>query len=178
MMWSLVWWPHAMANGINPLLTTAIWAPSGFNLAWGTCIPLASILASPLTLTLDPSRPTTSSVSKPPDYCPLRILAVPLYNTRRYCVFVGRLHLRLLCFYAPPTDMRTFAHAIGFSGSFVCLSRLAQDQWRNHQAYFHFIIKLDPSGAISFVARNLCDHDNAGRFRAVPSMHIWCRSSG
>ena len=54
MMWSLVWWPHALANGLNPLLTKAIWAPSGFNIAWGTCIPLASILASPLTFTLGP----------------------------------------------------------------------------------------------------------------------------
>ena len=54
MMWSLVWWPHALANGLNPLLTKAIWAPSGFNFAWGTSIPFASILASPVTFTLGP----------------------------------------------------------------------------------------------------------------------------
>ena len=45
MMWSLVWWPHAIVHGLNPLLTHAIWAPSGFNLAWSTSIALASLLA-------------------------------------------------------------------------------------------------------------------------------------
>ncbi len=54
MMWSLVWWPQALAHGLNPLLTKVIWAPSGFNFAWGTSIPLASVLASPLTLALGP----------------------------------------------------------------------------------------------------------------------------
>ena len=52
MIWFLAWWPHAIASGINPLLTHAIWAPTGYNLAWQTCIPLAGVLASPLTLTL------------------------------------------------------------------------------------------------------------------------------
>jgi hypothetical protein len=54
MMWCLVWWPHAIAHGVNPLLTKAIWAPSGFNFAWGTSIPLASVLVSPLTLAFGP----------------------------------------------------------------------------------------------------------------------------
>ncbi len=54
MMWSLVWWPHAIAHRLNPLLTNAIWAPSGFNLAWSTTIALVSLLASPFTLTLGP----------------------------------------------------------------------------------------------------------------------------
>lgn|GEM_PF-170171 len=54
MMWSLVWWPHAIAHGLNPLLTNAIWAPSGSNLAWSTTIALASLLASPFTLTFGP----------------------------------------------------------------------------------------------------------------------------
>ncbi len=54
MMWSLVWWPHAIAHGLNPLLTKAIWAPSGYNLAWSTSITLASLLASPFTLTFGP----------------------------------------------------------------------------------------------------------------------------
>jgi hypothetical protein len=54
MVWSLVWWPHAIAHRLNPLLTNAIWAPSGFNLAWSTTIALASLLASPFTLTFGP----------------------------------------------------------------------------------------------------------------------------
>lgn len=54
MMWFLVWWPHAIANGLNPVLTRAIWAPSGFNLTWQTSIPLISIVAAPITAILGP----------------------------------------------------------------------------------------------------------------------------
>ena len=48
MMWSLVWWPHAIAHGLNSLLTNASWAPSGFislgQLAslWRACSPARS----------------------------------------------------------------------------------------------------------------------------------------
>jgi hypothetical protein len=54
MAWFLAWWPHAIANHLNPILTRAIWAPSGLNLASQTSIPLAAALAGPLTLTLGP----------------------------------------------------------------------------------------------------------------------------
>ena len=54
MMWSLVWWPHALAHGLNPFLTKIIWAPLGFNLTWSTTITLASLLFAPLTLTMGP----------------------------------------------------------------------------------------------------------------------------
>ena len=54
MMWSLVWWPHALAHGLNPFLTKIIWAPLGFNLTWSTTITLASLLFAPLTLTIGP----------------------------------------------------------------------------------------------------------------------------
>jgi hypothetical protein len=54
MMWCLVWWPHAIANRLNPILTDVIWSPLGFNLAWGSTIPLVSLLAAPLTYTVGP----------------------------------------------------------------------------------------------------------------------------
>jgi hypothetical protein len=75
MMWSLVWWPHALADGLNPLMTHAIWAPSGFNLAWSTSIALASVIASPLTATLGPV----------PTYNILCLLSLP---TNAYCAFI------------------------------------------------------------------------------------------
>ena len=53
-IWCLVWWPHAIVNGLNLFVTHAIWAPSGFNLTWQTSIPLASAVASPLSATLGP----------------------------------------------------------------------------------------------------------------------------
>lgn len=54
MMWFLVWWPHALHSGINPFLTKEFWAPTGFNVAWSTSIPLISIVAAPLTETIGP----------------------------------------------------------------------------------------------------------------------------
>jgi len=53
-IWSLVWWPHAVATGINPFITKAIWAPLGVNLSWAPAIPLASFVAYPLTNSLGP----------------------------------------------------------------------------------------------------------------------------
>src|SRR5260370_115830 len=54
MMWSLAWWPHAIANGLNPFVTGTIWAPYGFNLTWSTRIPLISLLAAPLIAAFGP----------------------------------------------------------------------------------------------------------------------------
>src|SRR5712691_4579205 len=48
--WALSWWPHALAHGLNPLWTHAVWAPHGYNLAWATGAPGPSLLVSPLTL--------------------------------------------------------------------------------------------------------------------------------
>jgi hypothetical protein len=49
-VWSLRWWPYAIAHGLNPLMSTQIGAPSGFNLTWTTTVPPLALLASPLTL--------------------------------------------------------------------------------------------------------------------------------
>jgi len=53
-VWSLVWWPHAVAAGINPFITKVVWAPLGVNLAWVAAVPLASFLAYPLTASIGP----------------------------------------------------------------------------------------------------------------------------
>jgi len=45
-MWLMAWWPHALAHGLNPLFTDAIWAPHGLNLTWATSMPLASLIAA------------------------------------------------------------------------------------------------------------------------------------
>jgi hypothetical protein len=48
-MWFLCWWPYAIAHRLNPMITHALWAPGGFNLAWTTPMPLPALLAAPLT---------------------------------------------------------------------------------------------------------------------------------
>ncbi len=54
LMWLVAWWPHALSHGLNPLYTRAVWAPDGVNLAWSTCMPLVSLPAVPLVLTMGP----------------------------------------------------------------------------------------------------------------------------
>jgi hypothetical protein len=47
--WSLVWWPHAVIEGLNPLFTEFLWAPSGVSLAYVTTMPGPSLLMWPIT---------------------------------------------------------------------------------------------------------------------------------
>ncbi len=53
-VWALGWWPHALGAGINPVITHAIWAPTGVNLAWATSVPAAALALAPLTLAAGP----------------------------------------------------------------------------------------------------------------------------
>jgi hypothetical protein len=54
-MWSLVWWPHAVAEGLNPLRPDVIWTPDGVNLAHsGAAIPAWAFVLAPVTLTAGP----------------------------------------------------------------------------------------------------------------------------
>ena len=53
-VWSLRWWPYAIAHGINPLYTHELLAPTGHSLAWVTTVPPLALLAAPLTLVAGP----------------------------------------------------------------------------------------------------------------------------
>lgn len=53
-MWALAWWPHALASGVHPIITQAVWAPTGYNLAWTTSIPGPSIVLYPITRLFGP----------------------------------------------------------------------------------------------------------------------------
>jgi hypothetical protein len=53
-VWFLAWWPHALSTGTNPVITNAVWAPSGYNLAWATAMPGPSIIMWPITATFGP----------------------------------------------------------------------------------------------------------------------------
>lgn len=54
MMWCMVWWPYALAHGINPFITHAVWAPSGFNLTWSASIPALAAAFTPVTMAWGP----------------------------------------------------------------------------------------------------------------------------
>jgi hypothetical protein len=48
-IWFMAWWAHAISRGLNPFLTSVIWAPSGVNLAWTANMPLAAWLVYAVT---------------------------------------------------------------------------------------------------------------------------------
>jgi hypothetical protein len=48
-IWFQAWWTYAISHHLNPFVTTAVWAPSGVNLAWTTDFPLATVLLYPIT---------------------------------------------------------------------------------------------------------------------------------
>jgi hypothetical protein len=48
-LWSLGWWPHAIAHGAVLPYTHAVFAPTGTNLVWTTSIPVPSLVLAPVT---------------------------------------------------------------------------------------------------------------------------------
>jgi hypothetical protein len=52
LMWSFLWWPHAIAHGHDPFVANVVWAPHGVDLSWVTSSPTLALALSPLTETL------------------------------------------------------------------------------------------------------------------------------
>lgn len=52
--WFLQWTAHAAAHRLNPFYSNLVWAPTTFNLAWTTWMPLVGLLLAPITLSLGP----------------------------------------------------------------------------------------------------------------------------
>ena len=47
--WSLRWWPYAVSHWTNPLFSTQIGAPGGYDLAWASTTPAVDLLMWPVT---------------------------------------------------------------------------------------------------------------------------------
>jgi hypothetical protein len=54
LMWSFMWWPHAIAHGHDPFHSSSVWAPHGVDLAWVTASPTLSLVLAPLSETVGP----------------------------------------------------------------------------------------------------------------------------
>ena len=53
-IWGLAWYPYAIAHGLDPLFTKAVFAPSGYNLAWSTTLPAPALIMWPITRQFGP----------------------------------------------------------------------------------------------------------------------------
>ena len=47
--WSMRWWPYAVSHGVNPLYSSQIGAPHGYELAWASTTPSVDLLMWPVT---------------------------------------------------------------------------------------------------------------------------------
>ena len=54
-IWSFGWWPHAILNGENPIVSHAMWPVTGVNLAWVAGAPGLAFLVAPVTLVAGPA---------------------------------------------------------------------------------------------------------------------------
>jgi hypothetical protein len=54
-IWGLQWWPYALSHGLDPLVSHVLWAPYGSDVLWTSTVPVLSLLAAPITLTLGPT---------------------------------------------------------------------------------------------------------------------------
>src|ERR1700722_2052619 len=53
-VWFLGWIPHALAHGLNPFFSGAMFAPAGVNLAQNTSSPLLGLMTAPLAAMTTP----------------------------------------------------------------------------------------------------------------------------
>jgi len=53
-VWALHWLPYAIGHGLNPLVTTQVGWPGGYNLAWVTTAAPLALLIAPVTVTAGP----------------------------------------------------------------------------------------------------------------------------
>lgn len=53
-VWSMQWWPYAIAHGLNPLHSVQIGAPAGYDLSWTTTAPAAAVIMAPVTAAFGP----------------------------------------------------------------------------------------------------------------------------
>ena len=115
-IWCLVWWPHAIVNGLNLFVTHAIWAPSGFNLTWQTSIPLAS--ASP-ALSVHARAGSRLQHPVPAQHaarCLVRLYFLPLSQPKLLGLASRWIHIRFLSILLRSPDIRR----LGFPGQ--CLA--------------------------------------------------------
>ncbi|MGD9108848.1 MAG: hypothetical protein PVI75_06770 [Gammaproteobacteria bacterium] len=47
-IWLMHWWPYAIKHSINPLFTTFLWAPDGYNITEIASIPFISLIMLPI----------------------------------------------------------------------------------------------------------------------------------
>ena len=118
-MWSFRWWPHALANGLDPFHPTVVWAPHGVDLAWVTSSPTLSLLLAPVTAAFGPVFTYNLAALAAP---PLAAWMTFLLARRLTANFWASLVAGFLFGFSPYVISQSVTH---LNLSFVCLVPLA-----------------------------------------------------
>lgn len=65
-VWFIAWPAHAIAHGLDPLVSTAVWSPSGANLLSNASFPVVGIVLAPLTWLAGPVVSTNVALTLAP----------------------------------------------------------------------------------------------------------------
>lgn len=131
-MWFLAWIPHALAGGLNPFFSHAIFEPTGVNLAQNTEAPLLGLITAPFAPFLGPvaranllmvlAMPVSASAAfvvmrRWQVWGPAAALGGLVYGFSPYCVGQGLGHVVLMFIPIPPFIAMTVVSILHRNGS-------------------------------------------------------------
>lgn len=81
-VWDFAWWPHAIAHGLNPFVSHAVYSPSGVNLMWAASVPGLALVFSPVTWLIGPTVSASIAMLLMPALCAWTAYLLCRYLTR------------------------------------------------------------------------------------------------
>jgi len=131
-VWFLGWVPHALAHGLNPFFSNAMFAPTGVNLAQNTSSPLLGLITAPFALVFSPvvranllmvlGMPVSATAAfvvlrRWQVWGPAAALGGLIYGFSPYMVGQGLAHVELIFVPLPPFIALTVASILQRRGS-------------------------------------------------------------
>jgi len=131
-VWFLDWVPHALAHGLNPFFSNAIFVPSGANLTQSTSSPLLGLITAPFAQMLNPlvranllmvlGMPVSATAAfvvlrKWKVWVPAAAIGGLMYGFSPYMVGQGIGHVELIFVPLPPFIALTIVSILQGSGS-------------------------------------------------------------
>ena len=131
-VWFLGWVPHALAHGLNPFFSNAIYVPTGVNLAQNTSTPLLGLITAPFAPVFSPlvranllmvlAMPISATAAfvvlrKWQVWGPAAALGGLVYGFSPYMVGQSISHLELIFVPLPPFIALTVASILQNKGS-------------------------------------------------------------
>jgi hypothetical protein len=172
-VWFLGWVPHALAHGLNPFFSNAIYVPTGVNLAQNTSTPLLGLITAPFAPVFSPlvranllmvlAMPISATAAfvvlrKWQVWGPAAALGGLVYGFSPYMVGQSISHLELIFVPLPPFIALTVASILQNKGSSrrlgVQLGLLVAAQYLISPEVLSFVFILTIAALVCIAIRN------------------------